>query len=74
MNLNNLKSLLEESGYTVVSTGNTTRTERTAIINRTNQDSSVCDSLKDTVGVGMISNSGSSKNGVDFTIIIGSDY
>lgn len=74
MNLNNLKSLLEESGYTVVSTGNTTRTERTAIINRANQDSSVCDSLKDTVGVGMISNSGSSKNGVDFTIIIGSDY
>ncbi len=74
MNLNNLKSLLEESGYTVVSTGNTTRTEKTAIINRTNQDSSVCDSLKDTVGVGMISNSGSSKNGVDFTIIIGSDY
>lgn len=74
MNLNNLKSLLEESGYTVVSTGNTTRTERTAIINRTNQDSSVCDSLKDTVGVGMISNSGSSKNGIDFTIIIGSDY
>lgn len=74
MNLNNLKSLLEESGYTVVSTGNTTRTERTAIINRTNQDSSMCDSLKDTVGVGMISNSGSSKNGVDFTIIIGSDY
>lgn len=74
MNLNNLKSLLEESGYTVVSTGNTTRTEKTAIINRKNQDSSVCDSLKDTVGVGMISNSGSSKNGVDFTIIIGSDY
>ena len=74
MNLNNLKSLLEESGYTVVSTGNTTKTEKTAIINRTNQENSVCESLKNTVGVGIMSNSGTSKNGVDFTIIIGSDY
>lgn len=74
MNLNNLKSLLEESGYKVVSTGNTTLTEKTAIINRTNQDNSVSETLKNTIGIGLISSSTTNKNGVDFTIIIGSDY
>lgn len=74
MSLNNLKNLLEESGYKVVSTGKTTETEKTTIINRTNNDESIANALKDTVGVGIISNSNSSKSDVDFTIIIGSDY
>lgn len=74
MNLNNLKNLLEESGYTVVSTGKTTSTEKTAIINRTNQEDSVSEALKNTVGVGVLSNSNSNKSEVDFTIIIGADY
>lgn len=74
MNLNNLKNLLEESGYTVVSTGKTTKTEKTAIINRTNQENSVSENLKNTIGIGVISNSNNSKNGIDFTIIIGNDY
>lgn len=74
MNLNNLKNLLKESGYTVVSTGKTTKTEKTAIINRTNQENSVSENLKNTIGIGAISNSNNSKNGIDFTIIIGNDY
>ena len=72
--LDNLESLLKESGYTVASTGTTTATKTTTIINRTNQSSSVAESLKSLVGVGVISNSSNSSSGVDFTIIIGSDY
>lgn len=74
MNLNNLKELLKQNGYTIENTGTTTSTKTTTIINRTNQDESVCDALRDTVGVGMISNSTPAKSGVDFTIIIGEDY
>lgn len=72
--LENLKTLLKENGYTVTSTGSTTATKTTTIINRTNQSSSVAESLKGIIGVGIISNSDNSDVGVDFTIIIGSDY
>ena len=74
MKLENLKSLLKENGYTISSTGKTTATKTTTIINRTKQDGSIASDLKDLVGVGVVSNSSSNKNDVDFTIIIGSDY
>jgi len=74
MNLDNLKNLLEENGYTVASTGHTTLTQKTTIINRTNQTSEVSNKLKDTVGVGIVSNSNVKNSEVDFTIIIGADY
>jgi len=69
-----LKSLLKESGYTVSSTGNTTATQTTAIVNRTNQSSETSNNLKELIGVGAISTSNPSSNGVDYTIIIGADY
>ncbi len=72
--LENMKNLLKESGYTVATTGNTTSTKNTTIINRKNQPSEVAENLKNTIGVGIISNSSSSNTDVDFTIIIGSDY
>ncbi len=72
--LENLKSLLKENGYTIASTGKTTATQKTTIINRTNQNSSIAGDLKDLVGVGVVSNSNGNKKDVDFTIIIGSDY
>lgn len=74
MNLDNLKNLLEENGYTVALTGHTTLTQKTTIINRTNQTSEVSNKLKDTVGVGIVSNSNVKNSEVDFTIIIGADY
>lgn len=74
MNLNNLKNLLEENGYTVVSTGSTSLTETTTIINRTNQESQVSQELKDIIGVGLVSNASTNNSKIDFTIIIGSDY
>ena len=69
-----LKSLLKESGYTVASTGNTTSTQTTAIVNRTSQSSDTSNELKDLIGVGVISTSNPSSSGVDYTIIIGADY
>lgn len=74
MKLDNLKNLLKQNGYTVANTGTTTSTPKTAIINRTSQDEDVCDSLKELIGVGILSKSNSTKSGVDFTIIIGEDY
>ena len=78
-NMENVEKLLREYGYDVVSTGVTTSMKTTTIINRTNQDSSIAEELKDVIGLGVISNSSSSnnttsKNSVDFTIIIGADY
>ena len=69
-----LKSLLKESGYTIASTGNTTATGTTAIINRTNQSSDISNDLKELIGVGVVSTSNPSSSGVDYTIIIGADY
>jgi LCP family protein required for cell wall assembly len=74
MNLENLKSLLKEYGYTISSTGKTSPTQNTTIINRTSQTDDTCNKLKDKVGVGMVSNSTKNNSDVDFTIIIGSDY
>ena len=62
MNLNNVETLLEENGYTVVSATNTSLTDKTMIINRTNQDAIVAEKLKEIIGVGIIANSSS---GVD---------
>ena len=62
MNLNNVKTLLEENGYTVVSTGNTSLTDKTMIINRTNKEAIVAQKLKDIVGVGIIANSTTNTN------------
>ena len=72
--MDKLKSLLKESGYTVASTGKTTATKTTAIINRTNQSSDTSNKLKELIGVGVVSTSNPSSSGVDYTIIIGSDY
>ena len=72
--LTNLKNILKENGYTVVSTGETSATPKTTIINRTGQSDEVCNALKDIIGVGLMSNTNSNDKEKDFTIIIGSDY
>lgn len=73
-NLENLKSLLKEYGFTIASTGKTSSTPKTAIINRTNQEQAVSNKIKEIVGVGVVSNSNKANSDVDFTIIIGDDY
>ena len=73
-NLENLKNLLKEYGFTIVSTGKTSEAQTTAIVNRTNKDQAVCNKIKDIVGVGLVSTSTKTNSDVDFTIIIGNDY
>lgn len=73
-NLETIKNLLKEYGYTIVSSGKTSTAQNTTIINRTNQSSDTCNKIKEIVGVGIVSNSTKNSNDVDFTIIIGNDY
>ena len=74
-NLVNLQKLLKESGYTIESTGNTSLTKTTTILNRSKQKDEVANKLQETIGVGIIANSGNGNDSsVDFTIIIGDDY
>ena len=68
------KKALEKAGYTVDKTGTTTSTSKTTIINKTSLPSDTLSKLKDLLGIGNISNSNSSTNKVDITIIIGKDY
>lgn len=64
---------LEELGYKVTKSGNTSTTSKTTIINRTNKSTTIEDKIKDAIGRGSIS-TGENNSNVDFTIIIGKDY
>ena len=68
------KKAIEKEGYKIEKTGTTTSTSKTTIINKNSLSSDTLSELKDLLGVGNISNSNSSTNKVDVTIIIGKDY
>lgn len=74
--LDKMRSLLKESGYTIVSTGNTSAQKKTSIINRTNKENAIANELQSVIGVGVVQSmkDGNDKDKSDFTIIIGSDY
>ena len=67
-----IKEDLKQKGYTISKSGTTTQTEKTTIINRTNQSSSESKDLKNILGAGTIQ-IGSNNSKVDYTIIIGED-
>lgn len=71
--LNKAIKLLEEKGYKVAKTGNTTSTSKTSIINRTNQSTEKMKTIKKLLNVGIISEKSNNSN-VDITIILGKDY
>ena len=68
------KKALESAGYKISKTGNTTSTSKTTIINKTSVSTEDTAKIKETIGVGNISNSPSGTSKVDLTIIIGKDY
>ena len=68
------KKALENDGYTIEKTGTTTSTSKTTIINKTSLPADTMSKIKEQLGIGNISNSNSSVNKVDATIIIGKDY
>ena len=67
---------LTEEGYNVSRTGITTSTSKTVIANKSNVSTTIMNNIKEIVGTGTISDSGSggSSSKVDVTIIIGKDY
>ena len=71
--LTKAKEQLKNAGYNVTKSGETSETEKTMIINRTKQASSVSKDIKETIGNGSIT-SGSDNSKVDYTVIIGQDY
>ncbi len=72
--LNRMKNILEKAGYTIVNTKTTSKTEKTKIINKKNLSDSKLNKLKDTIGVGNLSNEPDKKSKVDVSIIIGNDF
>lgn len=65
---------LEGAGYKVSRTGSTNSTAKTTIINKKDVKETLLKNIKDTIGVGTISDSQSSSSKVDVTVIIGKDY
>lgn len=72
--LSRMENILTKAGYSVESTGTTNETERTIIINKSKKSDKDVNSLKDTIGLGYISNMYDKNSDVDFTIIIGNDF
>jgi LCP family protein required for cell wall assembly len=72
-NLTKAIERLEQKGYEIVKTGETTTTSKTSIINRSNQETAVSTQLKKDFKVGtVIKRYKNSK--IDYTIIIGKDF
>ncbi len=67
---------LREEGYNVSRTGTTTSTSKTVIANKKDVSTTIMSHIKETLGIGTISDSGTggSSSKVDVTIIIGKDY
>ena len=65
---------LEGAGFKVSRTGSTNVAAKTTIIDKKNVNDTLLKSIKETLGVGSISDSQSTSSKVDVTIIIGRDY
>ena len=72
--LEKAKTVLEEAGYEVKKTGNTTAISKTIITNKKDVKNEKLKNIKETLGVGNISTSKSSSSLVDVTIVIGKDF
>lgn len=68
------KTVLEEAGYEVKKTGNTTAISKTIITNKKDVKNEKLKNIKETLGVGNISTNKSSSSLVDVTIVIGKDF
>lgn len=66
------KKRLEDKGYNIAQTGETTYSKTTKIINRTSKKEEVIDELIDTLGYGNETTGKTEKN-YDITIIVGDD-
>ncbi len=72
--LEKAKKILEDAGYNVKKTGNTTSISKTIITNKKNVVDTDLNDIKDILGTGSISTSKSSTSLVDVSIVIGKDF
>lgn len=72
--LEEAKKMLENAGYKVKKTGNTTSISKTVITNKKNVTDEKLKDIKKTLGVGSISTNKSSTSLVDVSIVIGKDF
>lgn len=73
-NLEKAKQLLEDAGYTVSKTGNTSSIAKTIITNKKDTSDEDLKQMKSALGVGSISTNKMSTSIVDVTIVIGKDF
>lgn len=73
-NLQKAEKLLEEAGFNVTKTGNTSTISKTIITNKKDTVDTKLQEIKNTLGTGSITTSKSSTSLVDVTIIIGKDF
>lgn len=72
--LEEAKKLLEDAGYKIKKTGNTTAISKTIITNKKDVTDEKLKDIKETLGVGSISTNKSSTSLVDVSIVIGKDF
>ena len=72
--LQEVKDILTNASFTVSNTSTTNSTEKTILINKTDVNKSILDSIQILLETGTISNTTTENSPVDITIIIGNDY
>ena len=70
---NEIKSILENNGYNVISEGITTISKKSKIINRTNKSQKLSDEIIKIVGDLELINGNTNDYSIDYTIIVGQD-
>ena len=73
-NLNKVKTLLTDAGFTISKTGKTNATAKTSIINKTSISENILTSLQALLECGEISNSTTTEPATNITIILGKDF
>ena len=71
--LNEVVNSLEANGFSVTQTGNTSTTNNTTVIDRSDLSQTDTEKLKETLGIENIT-TGDSSSSIDATVIIGTDY
>ena len=71
--LKEVKEVLKSAGFTIYSTSTTNSTEKTTIINKTDANENILNSIQILLETGTISNSVSDSE-IDITIILGKDF
>lgn len=73
-NLNTIKTLLKNAGFTISKTGTTNSTEKTTIINKTEISENIITSIQALLETNEISTSDTSTSEANITVIIGKDF